>query len=112
MVKKDRGVSDVPGNAMASAALVQRELMRIGEGVLKVQNELERAEDHDLYLKAIRAKTVDGASGEWFFILTADSGDGPVVSFVHADTLAGGLVTIGNKLRNGSMKWRPDEFAK
>lgn len=60
---------------------------------------------------SIRPPTVD--KPDFLVVLRGLDAEGaPVVAFHGADDLVGALGGAGERLRNGTLRWRPDEFGR
>ena len=72
---------------------------------------MEGLEDQGLRVTRVSLK------GEWFdggsilVVLTAEGPDGPMVAFHNADDLDGLWKGLRNRIRNGNLKWKVDEYA-
>ena len=101
----------VPGNSLASQALVQRVLLKTGIYVHKIEEAFQLLENHGVYVKALRFSLKDGADGDWMAVLTADTDDGPMVAFNTGATFGDCLSGLSARLDNGTLKWKEDEYA-
>jgi len=110
MTRKTR--VEVPGNAMATQALIDRVLTKTGHAVHELNHLGIGMEDEGWLLKAIRFAPQGSAAGEWLAVITVQSPEGPLVSFHGGSTFADCIEGLRNRLKNGSLKWKVDEYAK
>jgi len=84
---------------------------KLWKGIRYLDTEMDRPDDSDQRVLKVVIKAPQWYGGEYFAVVTADGDDGaPVVAFHTAESLVGLLTGLGNRLRNGSLKWRADEF--
>ena len=103
---------EVPGNVIASRALTDRLLAKTGFAVHSIHQWFEAAQDHGIHLKALRFSTRDGPSGDWLCVVTVDTDEGPRVGFQSGSTFNDAIEGLKNRLLNGRMTWKEDEYAK
>lgn len=103
---------DVPGNAMASAAAYTKQLVRLGEKVYDLDRIINRLDESDLWVEALRFRAPNDNDSQWLAVVTARQDGTPVVGFHGAATFQETLEGLVNRLANNSMKWRPDEYKK
>lgn len=103
---------DIPGNAMGSAALHQRMLMASGRKLQQLEHSLENVMDEGVRINRITFKCGGDVRGSWLAIVTAVTAEGPIVTFHSAEGIVSTIEGLSNKLRNGSLKWKEDEYAK
>lgn len=108
MTKRNK---EVPGNTLESQRIFERELMRIGLAVLALESGLVRMEQDDVVLKAIRLAYAGGPQGDVLCIMTATTEEAGVVAFCSGSSLSAVLCTVSNQIRNGSIKWKEDQYA-
>lgn len=104
--------TDQPGGVLATAAAHERFVQRVGLGWIGVVEALGRlhAEDHVVYRVTVRGDW-DG-HGEFLLVLIADTENGPKVAFHNSGDPHGMWVSLKNRIENGSLKWKDDEYAK
>lgn len=103
---------EVPGNVLATAAMTERILSKTGLAVHQAAYSLERMEHDGNTIKAIRFMAKGGATGEWLAVITAVGEGGAVVAFHSGEGLTQVIEGTMNRLNNGSLKWKADEYAK
>lgn len=101
---------DVPGNAVASALAVQREMVRLAEQVYRMERVLDRLDGDNVFIKGLRFRPPFGEGDQWLGVVTADIEGVPKVGFVSDETFASTVRKAVAMLENGSMKWRDDEY--
>lgn len=106
-----KNYTEVPGNAVASAQLVEQEMVKLAVSLYKVEAHIERLIKEEVYLKSIRLRAPQVRGGEWLAVVSIEvSGEGKV-GFHSADGLTTVLRGTAARLLNGSMKWKDDEYA-
>lgn len=103
---------EVPGNVLATQVLTDRLLSKTGFAVHTIHQWFEAAQDHGIYLKALRFSTKDGPSADWLCVVTVDTDEGPRVGFQSGSTFGDAVEGLKNRLQNGTFKWKEDEYAK
>lgn len=58
----------------------------------------------------IRAKQKSGSNGGTLLMLKAFGDDGPVIAFHHDNTFYSAFLTVGERLRNGSLQFQTDDW--
>lgn len=67
----------------------------------------------DVQLAGFSVKAPVAERGEFFLVLRGLAADGtPVVSFTSATTLEECFRSVVARLKNGSLRWRDDEYAR
>jgi len=102
--------SDVPGNPVSSAALMDREMLKRARWLYLVSSYCEREGEQDIRIRSIRIKVPEGGRGEYLGVVTADTETASLVAFHVGDDLVGCLSGLCTRIMNGSLKWREDEF--
>lgn len=102
----------VPGNVVASAALVERTLSRDGLALHKGDEALRGMFDEGMQVKAIRFRSSGHPEGEWLAVVTMETENGGVVGFHSGVTLVDCITGVLRKLTNRSLKWKEDDYAK
>jgi len=98
---------------MEEQKLMDKAKRRLHWGVRYLERALdgEQVGDVDCVGFSIRPPTRD--KNEYLCVMRGLSDDGsPVVAFHSAVGLGEVLTGIGERLRNGTLSWRPDEFRK
>lgn len=106
-----RGTDEIPGNAMASAASVQRAMLKVANPLYIFEARFEVRDALEFHLKAIRFKAPEHPGGEWLGIVTMLNSDGDMIGFHRGDSLTDVVKGLFNRLNNGNMKWKEDEYA-
>lgn len=108
MSRRDK---DVPGNTMESQRLFDEQLRNIGRSVLMLESGLKILEDSGIVVKALRFVHNGGSRGDILCVVTAHTETGGIVSFVSGVDLSATIRTMSNQIRNGSIKWKEDQYA-
>lgn len=85
----------------------------VGMNITRLSNKIKNGYvmDYDLRGLSIRFPSPEG--GEFLIVLRAFDPDGtPVVAFHSALELQEALGGLETRLDNGSLRWRPDEYAR
>lgn len=106
MVRK----KDVPGNTLQAQLVLDRELQKVGLRVLEIDRFVVRSVPDKFVVRAIKFRAGKVPGAEWMVIITAYSPDGPVVAFHSGDGFREALVGLAARLKNGSLKWKVDEY--
>ena len=104
--------SEVPGNALATAAMTERLLSKTGHAVHAASYRMEVMDTDGIRISRISVRAKNGPAGEWFAVVNADTVEGAIVAFHTADSFHGCIEGLCNRLMNGSFKWKEDEYAK
>lgn len=111
--KSGRGLSeDVPGNAVMSQRAHDDLLYRTGRAWFEFIQACERLGRDDVDIMRVTIKGHVGGDEPLLVVLVADGPEGPVVAFHNADEVYGLWSGLSNRIKNGNVKWRPDEYAK
>lgn len=102
---------EVPGNAYQSQVNYQAYRMKVGDAVLDMGRAMERLFEEDVRVKAVRFKGPAVAGGPWLAVVTIDTSEGGKVAFSEGDDFEVCVRTLSNRMRNGSIKWKDDEYA-
>lgn len=109
---KKRTVSEVPGNTLASQAMVDRLLGKTGKAVHQMGHRIEMLVEEGIEIKQVRLKQNLDAAGDWLAVVTARTESSHIVAFHSADGFVECLEGLCSKMTNGSVRWREDEHAK
>lgn len=101
---------EVPGNTMQSAVNLARLLEKIARPVMIFQGRYEGERTEGVEILAIRFKAPGHPMGEWLAVVSASIEDERVVAFHKADDFSECLKGVLNRINNGSIKWRSDEY--
>jgi hypothetical protein len=103
---------EVPGNALASAQAFTRGLLRQAETISLFEHSVERLEDDDTWVRSLSIRLPDGVRTSYLIVARADTPEGAVVAFHDAPQLLEALGGFCERLRNGSLRWKPDEYRR
>lgn len=104
----ERGVRDGKGVEGHRAFVAQQ--LKVAEGVMQLEQALVREEEAGMSLHQLKLIAKGSDAVEWLVVLTVDTDNGPKVAFTSASSLVEALVSLGNRLRNRTLKWRDDEY--
>lgn len=110
-MKDARSKVEQPGAALATAAMVDRVLSTTGHAIHELVHLLSAMEDEGNSVKALRLKPQGGVKGEWLAVITVSTPEGGIVAFHSGAALPSTIEGLRNRLRNGSLKWKDDEYA-
>ena len=103
---------DVPGNTMQSQVAHDEFVFQLGQAWAKCVRAFAQLEADGLYVKRVSIKGTWSTNTDMLVIITAAGPEGPLVAFHNVDDVFGLWRGLGNRMRNGSLKWRDDEYAK
>lgn len=104
--------NEVPGNVLATAAMTERLLSKAGLALYQAANSMDRLHEEEIHITAIRFKPRGLEAGEWLAVVTAEMDGSAVVAFHSGDGFVTTVTGICNRIMNGSLKWKEDEYAK
>ena len=102
--------SSVPGNVLASQAIIQREAMKLALAVDRVDHKVHYDDDAPLWLTGMRVKFPVNEGGEYLVVMRGEEVDRGVVAFHAATSLREALRGAFERFMNGSLKWKTDEY--
>lgn len=108
MTKK---TTDIPGNAHGSAVMFERMLAVSGRRLHELAHAIEEQEENGLRVKKVIFKCDGHPRGSWLVIVSAESENGNVVAFHVGEGFIMTIEGLSSKWRNGSLKWKVDEYA-
>lgn len=103
---------EVPSNVVATAAMTERILSKTGFALHSTDHRLDSMIDEGIVIKQISLKASAGPRGEWLAVVTADTENGSIVAFHSSEGFTTVVEGVCNRLINGSLKWREDQYAK
>lgn len=109
-MKKQGGSKDTPGNALASAAAFDRELIKFALVIYRAQDVLERLFEEDIWVQRISISMPNDQRPDYMAYVSAVQGGKKIVGFHGGASLHECLLGTMNRLANGSMKWNPDKW--
>lgn len=108
----DKGNKADRGNSIASAAAFDKEMVRLGLGLIRVDNTLERLFEEDIVVLDIRVRIPEYAGAEFLCICSARIGGEHVVAFSSGTTFIDALRGMLARMENGTVKWSVDKYRK
>lgn len=104
-------VYDIPGDAMGSAVMHQRMLLKSGQSLHNLAYGTEHMFDQGVRIRRITFKCGGDPRGSWLVIITVVTAEGPLVAFHNGEGLLSAVEGLAARIRNGSLKWKEDEYA-
>jgi len=101
---------EVPGNAVESQRLFDKQMIRAASQLVHVERALERLDQEDVVVGRVVIRLPVGDGAEFLAVLNADTPEGKMVAFHRAGTFMECIVGVCERLVNGSMKWTADKY--
>lgn len=98
--------------AKSSTVRYNKWLMDTGRGVLNIEAYQEAIQEDRPTLTKVTVKCDPDDEEGVLLIVNGYQAAEWLVAFHREATVGQGLASLGNRLRNGSLKWRKDEYAK
>lgn len=98
------------GNTISAQAAFEREVLKTGSSVFDIEGFIYRGARDRFVVRSIRFRSGPNPGADWLVVITAYSPDGPVVAFHSGDSFKAALVGLSSRLKNGSLKWKADEY--
>jgi hypothetical protein len=103
---------EVPGDSMTSAANYARAMVRLAEAITDFERQADRLSESDLLITSMTIRCPGFDRGDYLLVLRGTTPDGAVVAFHNAPTLWETLEGAVNRLKNGSLKWKEDQYGR
>lgn len=103
-------VSDLYDDYAVTKSAVRRWLFDVGKSVEQTSRMMASDRDTSYHVYEFRIKEKSGNGAGVLAILKAFGADGPLIAFHHDNSYLQALQNIGERLRNGAMKFQPDEW--
>lgn len=107
-----KNYKEVPGNSVASAALIDTEMKKKGIALTRVSNHMETGMWEEVAVTSVRFRAPQSETGDWMCVVSAWTALGQSVAFVTAPTYEGVVVLFAQKYINRQLKWKEDAYAK
>lgn len=104
-------VKEMPGDTISSQAMFDRMLGKLGASLYTFDGRFSRDNMGGIALKAIRFKAPHAPTGEWLAVVTAWQDQVEVVAFHKDASFVECVQGLMNRLNNGSLNWKVDEYA-
>jgi len=98
------------GSSVGQARTYQAEMGKVGEALLQLDLAVRRYRKDGNELRDIRLKAPSEEEGEWFVVVRAVLEGDPFVGFHNAFSAGDALRGAINRILNGKMKWRSDDY--
>lgn len=108
MVK--RAGAEVSGNVIQTAVQEQRQAARVQSALLTIQSYMEGYSPTGIIIDGLRITDRSGDGTDLLAAVKAVSETGYTIAFSSASSLSELVISIAARLRNGSMKWKEDEY--
>jgi hypothetical protein len=102
--------TEVPGNVLGTAAQEQRQAARAYAALLTLQSHMEGLSPTGRIIDGIRITDRAGDGTDLLAAVKGVSENGYEVAFSSATNLLELVHSISARLKNGSMKWKEDEY--
>lgn len=107
--KRERG-EDVPGDAMSSQALFDRQMIRAASSMVHVDGAFERLDEDDIIVSRVVIRLPVGDGSEYLVVANATQGEHKLVAFHRAVSFMEAVTGFCERIVNGSMKWQADRY--
>lgn len=105
------GSKEEHGTSRNAAIVFQRQIDKIGTSVFRFDKLHENLQDREGYIKRISILPSSPVRGDFLLVATAFYEGEHVVCFQQGFSLEEVLMGFLNRLQNGSLKWKDDEYA-
>lgn len=102
--------NEVPGNSLASAEMMARQMERYGVALVRLYEAFCRAERYDIIITGLNLSCRTGPEQEWIGIVKAEIEGIPKVCFQAGMNPQDIIVALDGRFRNGRLDWRDDKF--
>lgn len=106
-----RNEIEVPGSVLATQANIERIMSKTANLLHWAGGVLDQPDVTGFHLKQIRIKCDLKGGGGWMAVVTALTPNGDQVAFHRGDDFREALEGVLSRIRNGSLKWKDDEYA-
>lgn len=103
----DKVLTEVRERKLLRRAMKLQE--RMGESVLTLDDYITDTGGHNRYVVEIRFKVRYADEGDILIVVKRAGEGGKEIAFHSADTLGEAVISLANRMRNGSLKWREDK---
>jgi hypothetical protein len=101
---------DIPGNSLASAQAVARTLIRQAETIAMMEFCTRDWEDADTYMGNMTIKFPTYERSEYMIVARCQKEGQALVCFHNAPTFLEVVSGFCERLRNGTLKWKEDQY--
>jgi hypothetical protein len=102
--------AEVPGNVVQTGINIQNEHLKLARPIYIMSGRQEVGKETGFTMRAIRFRAPSVQGEEWLGIVTAWVDDNAVVAFHRGDTLADCVRGTFNRMVNGKLRWKDDEY--
>lgn len=100
------------GNALAAQAAFERELFRVAQVWHRVDMLLDRLFENDIVVRRLSVVVPTPDRDGFTAIVTATVSGEPCVAFHGGTTFVEAMTGLLNRLENGSVKWKIDQYGR
>lgn len=111
MGKENRQVAEVSGNVLATQANLDRIISRTGNVVHQASFYMEHDFGGTKKVKSIRLKGPSEPGGDWLVVVSVDIDGYAMVGFHRDISMQAALEGSLQRILNGGIKWKDDEYA-
>ncbi len=110
MSKSTMKNTDVPGSAVGSHAAYLRQMVRQAETLQDLERTADRLFEEELLVRGITIRFPEDARPEYLAVVRVEGPGGRLVAFHNAPTFIEVVVGVVNRLKNGTMKFKEDQY--
>lgn len=101
---------EVPGNVLATAALVQREMLKFANALMIMDGQIQEGTFSEHRVVSLRLALPSDKRPDVLAVLTIETAEGRMVAF-HSDSgLVSALKGLAHKYSNQTLKFRKDKW--
>lgn len=103
---------EVPGNSLRSQANYERALIKAGDTLYHFESVVDGLDSDEIEVTGVTIKLPDEPGGDYLIVARGYVGGKPHVAFTGGTSLVEAMMSLVNRLRNRSMKWKVDRYAE
>jgi len=100
------------GNPARHNISLDKQLIGYGTALVRGSNAIGTNAERGIFIKAFRLVLKDPDLDEWLVVITASTENGQIVAFHGGTSMIEAFTSALNRLVNGSLKWKEDEYAR
>jgi len=101
---------EVPGNVIATQAAYAKFVDRAGQGWIEFVGAVQNLAARGVLVDRVTMKGEWHNGGDMLVVLAARTEAGYMVAFHNVEDPSTMWVALANRIKNGSLKWRDDEY--
>lgn len=102
---------DIPGNAMMSQMAYQKEMVRLGQHLVRFEGMVEQLFEEDIEIQGMSIRVPQEEGQDYLVTVRAFEEGKKVVAFNSGATFAEVLRGTLARLQNRSLRWKADSYA-